>query len=133
MPEVTATITQIDRSSAARTMIRSHELVTDRPEEKGGGNHGPMGGELLVASLGGCFMSNLIAAFQGRELDPSGLSITVRGILDGTPPRFQRMTVQVNATDIDRDQMEKMVLIAERGCIVANTLKQVLDVEIEIV
>ena len=133
MPEVTATISQIDRSSAARTHIRSHELVTDRPEEKGGGNQGPMGGELLVASLGGCFMSNLIAAFQGRDLDPGGLSMTVRGTLDGTPPRFQKMTVQVNAADIDRDQMEKMVLIAERGCIVANTLKQVLDVEIEIV
>ncbi len=133
MPEVTATITQIDRSSAARTRIRGHELVTDRPHEKGGGNQGPMGGELLVASLGGCFMSNLIAAFQGRDLDPRGLSMTVRGILEGTPPRFQKINVQVDATDVDRVQMEKLVTIAERGCIVANTLKPVLDVEIDIV
>ena len=29
-----------------------------------------------------------------------------------------------NGHGIDRDQMEKMVLVAERGCIVANTLKQ---------
>lgn len=133
MPDVTVTTTQIDQSSAARTHIRGHELVTDRPEEKGGGNQGPMGGELLVASLGGCFMSNLIAAFQGRELGPNGLSMIVRGTLDGTPPRFHKMTLQVSATDVDRHQMEKMVLIAERGCIVANTLKQVMDVEIEII
>jgi putative redox protein len=133
MPEVAVTITQIDRSSAARTRIRSHELVTDRPKEKGGGNQGPMGGELLVASLGGCFMSNLIAAFQGRGLDPSGLSMTVRGTLDGTPPRFQKMAVQVDGADVDGNQMEKLVLIAERGCIVANTLKQGLEVEIAIV
>jgi putative redox protein len=59
--------------------------------------------------------------------------MTVRGILEGTPPRFQKINVQVDATDVDRDQMEKLVLIAERGCIVANTLKTVLDVEIEIV
>ena len=53
--------------------------------------------------------------------------MTVRGTLDGTPPRFHKMTVQVSATDVDRNQMEKMVLIAERGCIVANSLKQAMD------
>lgn len=133
MPEVTTTITQIDDTSAARTQIRKHELVTDRPVEKGGGNQGPMGGELFVASLGGCFMSNLIAAFQGRELEPKGLSVTVRGTLEGTPPRFQKMAMQVQGSGIDRDQMEKMVLIAERGCIVANTMKQFMEVKIDIV
>jgi putative redox protein len=91
-----------------------------------------MGGELFVASLGGCFMSNLIAAFQGRALVPRDLSMTVKGTLDGTPPRFQKIAVQVRGKGIDRDQMEKMVLIAERGCIVANTLKQFMDVEITI-
>jgi putative redox protein len=132
MPEVTTTISQIETSSAGRTRIRDHELVTDRPVEKGGGNQGPMGGELLVASLGGCFMSNLIAAFQGRDLQPEGLAVTVRGTLDGTPPRFQKMAMQVQGKDIDRAQMEKMILIAERGCIVANTLKQFMPVEISI-
>lgn len=133
MPEVTTTITQIDDTSAARTQIREHELVTDRPVEKGGGNQGPMGGELFVASLGGCFMSNLIAAFQGRELEPKGLSVTVRGTLDGTPPKFKKMAMQVQGSGIDRNQLEKMVLIAERGCIVANTIKQFMEVKIDIV
>ena len=132
MPEVTTTISQIEGSTAARTRIREHELVTDRPTEKGGGNQGPMGGELLVASLGGCFMSNLIAAFQGRGIEAKGLSVKVSGTLDGTPPRFQKMAMAVKGNGIDRDQMEKMVLIAERGCIVANTLKQFMDVEISI-
>ena len=132
MPEVTTTISQIENSSAARTRIRDHELVTDRPVEKGGGNQGPMGGELLVASLGGCFMSNLIAAFQGRGLEPKGLSVTVSGTLEGTPPRFSKMSMQVQGTGIDRDQMGKMILIAERGCIVANTLKPFMPVDISI-
>jgi putative redox protein len=132
MPEVTTTISQIETSSAGRTRIRDHELVTDRPVEKGGGNQGPMGGELLVASLGGCFMSNLIAAFQGRGLEAKGLSVTVSGTLEGTPPRFQKMALAVQGRGIDREQMEKMILIAERGCIVANTLKQFMPVEISI-
>ena len=54
-----------------------------------------MGGELFVASLGGCFMSNLVAAFQARGIEPKGLSATVSGTLDGTPPRFQKMTMAV--------------------------------------
>lgn len=133
MPEVTTTISQIEASTAALTHIRDHTLVTDRPAEKGGANQGPMGGELLVASLGACFMSNLIAASQGREIEAKGLSITVSGTLDGTPPRFQKMAMQVNCKGIDRDQMEKLVTIAERGCIVANTLRQFIEVEIAIV
>ena len=132
MPVVTTTISQIERSTAARTRIREHELVTDRPAEKGGDNQGPMGGELLVASLGGCFMSNLIAALQARGIQSNGLSVTVDGALDGTPPRFQKMTMAVKGDGIDPDQMEKMVLVAERACIVANTLKQFMEVEISI-
>lgn len=132
MPEVTTTISRIEGSTAARARIREHEWVTDRPAEKGGGNQGPMGGELFVASLGGCFMSNLIAAFQGRELEAEGLSVTVKGTLDGTPPRFQKMAMEVNGKGVDRDQMQKMVVIAERGCIVANTLKQFMDVKISV-
>jgi putative redox protein len=132
MPEVKTTITQIEDTTAAITRIREHELVTDRPTEKGGGNQGPMGGELFVASLGGCFMSNLIAAFQGRGLEAKGLSLTISGTLDGTPPSFKKMAMQVQGKGIDRDQMEKMVVIAERGCIVANTLRQFMDVEISI-
>ncbi|HSO19318.1 MAG TPA: OsmC family protein, partial [Desulfosarcina sp.] len=117
-------------TSAARTRIRDHQLVSDRPEDNGGGNQGPMGGELLVASLGACFMSNLIAAFQGRGREPEGLSATVTGTLDGTPPRFQHMAMRVRAKAIERVELEKMVLIAERGCIVANTLKQFMKVDI---
>lgn len=132
MAEITTTISQINTASAARTRIRNHEIVTDRPVEKGGGNQGPMGGELLVASLGGCFMSNLIAAFQGRGRDPEGLSASVTGTLDGTPPRFQHMAIQVKNSGIDRAELEKMVLIAERGCIVANTLKQFMTVDITV-
>ena len=52
-------------------------------------------------------MSNLIAAFQGRGLEPKGLSVTVSGTLEGTPPRFSKMSMQVQGTGIDRDQIGK--------------------------
>ena len=130
MPEITTTIAQIDASSAARTTIRDHKLVTDRTVEKGGNNQGPMGGEIFAASLGACFMSNLIAAFQARGIEPRGLSATVTGTLEGTPPRYQKMAIAVSGAGVDRKQMDKMIAIAERGCIVANTLKPLMEVTI---
>ena len=132
MPEVTTTITQIDDSTAARTHIRNHELITDRTEEKGGGNQGPMGGEVFVAGLGACFMSNLIAACQARGIPAKGLTARVTGTLEGTPARYCKMAIAVSGNGIPRDQMEKMVTIAERGCTVANTLKQFMEVNISI-
>jgi uncharacterized OsmC-like protein len=71
-----------------------------------------------------------IAAFQERGIAAKGLSVKVRGMLEGTPPRFQKMAMAVTGDGIERDQLEKMVLIAEWGCIAANTLKPFLEVEI---
>ena len=48
--------------SASRGRVRDHDLVMDRPLAKGGEDKGPMGGEVLLMSLGGCFMSNLLGA-----------------------------------------------------------------------
>ena len=39
----------------------------DRPEAKGGQNKGPMGGEAMLMGLGGCFMSNPLAAAVARN------------------------------------------------------------------
>ena len=37
--------------------MRSHQVLVDRPVEKGGADEGPMGGELFLAAVGGCFMT----------------------------------------------------------------------------
>lgn len=44
-------------STTSEGHVRGHPVVMDRPEEKGGENQGPMGGETMLAALGGCFMS----------------------------------------------------------------------------
>ena len=44
MPTIHAVVTQQDHSSS-EAEVRSHRLVIDRPEAKGGPDKGPMGGE----------------------------------------------------------------------------------------
>ena len=91
--------------------------------EKGGEDRGPLGGELLLASLGGCFLSNLLAAIGARSADVSDVHVKVTAAIGGVPERVEAMTLHVTANYSDTDLMRKLLSIAERGCLVTNTLK----------
>jgi putative redox protein len=110
--------------SASEGTAREHTTVMDRPEAKGGENRGAMGGEHLLMALGGCFMSNLLAAIESREAAVSSVNLAIGGTLEAAPPHFSAVEMQVSAAHEDRELMEKLLTIAERGCIVANTLKK---------
>lgn len=72
---------------------------------------------------GGCFMSNLLAAAKVRESTATDFRVAITAQLEGTPPRFTEIEMVVSADGPDRQELEKLSLIAERGCIVANTIK----------
>ena len=116
--------------ATSETLIRGHRVAVDRPEAKGGDDRGPMGGELLLAGLGGCFMSNLLAAIRARELRIEGVRTRVSATLGETPPRFVAIGLAVSAEGEDLGELGKLVVIAERACIVANTLRGGVEVSI---
>jgi putative redox protein len=128
---VTVEIEQVGPSTGKAT-ARSHTLLIDRPVEKGGDDRGPLGGELLLVSLGGCFMSTLLAAIRTRSADISAVHVSVTGTIGGTPERFESMQLRVAATYEDEDLMRKLVGMAERGCLVTNTLKDAVSISIEV-
>lgn len=129
--EVTAVVKQMTETSSEAT-ARGHSVQCDRPEAKGGSDSGPMGGELFLMGLGGCFMSNLLAAIKAREIPVINVGVEIRALLEGTPPRFTDIEMVVSADYDDRTEMEKLVIIAERGCIVANTVKDAVSLTISI-
>lgn len=128
---MTIQIRQID-SSASAAAIRNHQVLIDRPVDKGGADEGPMGGELFLAAIGGCFMSNLLAAIKARHAEVAGVQTEVVATLTGTPPRFTEIELCVTADYADRQLFEKLVEIAERGCIMMNTLRGKLDLKVRI-
>jgi putative redox protein len=77
----------------------------------------------LLVSLGGCFLSTLLAAVKTRGADVSNVRVSVAGTIGGVPERFEAMAVRVNAAYKDKDEMRKLLTIAERGCLVTNTLR----------
>ncbi len=119
-------------ASASEAAIRHHGITIDRPVEKGGTDLGPMGGELFLAAIGGCFMSNLLAAINARQAQVSNIQTEVTGTIEGSPARFSQIELSVSADCADRGLFEKLVEIAERGCIMVNTLQGKLDLKVRI-
>ncbi len=122
MAEILIQIAQTGESSSLAA-IRTHKVPIDRPEAKGGTDKGAMGGELFLAALGGCFMSNLLAAVKARDVEASGLAVSVTGTLEGTPTVFSAVQLQISGNYTDRQQMEKLIGMADKGCIMANTVR----------
>jgi len=112
--------------------LRTHRVLIDRPGDKGGADAGPMGGELFLAALGGCFMSNLLAAMRSRALEIPGVRAEVTGILADAPSRFESVELRVSAETDDHELFQKLVEIADRGCILMNTFRGKLDVRLKV-
>lgn len=119
-------------TSTTEGTIRQHTVLVDRPETKGGSDKGPMGGELLLMALCGCFSSNLLAAIDARNAEISDVQFKVSGKVADAPSRFAEIEMQVSANYKDRELMEKLVQIAEKSCLVANTLKQSVSLQITV-
>ncbi|MEO7142805.1 MAG: OsmC family protein [Bryobacteraceae bacterium] len=116
--------------SASEAAIGEHRVVIDRPIAKGGSGAGPMGGELFLAAVGGCFMSNLLAAIKARGADVAGVETEVTGTLADSPARFVAVELCVSAECPERALLEKVLEIASQGCIMVNTLKGKVDVKV---
>ncbi len=55
MADIIVEVRQFDKSATSEGSVRGHRVLIDRPEDKGGLDRGPMGGEMLLLALGGCF------------------------------------------------------------------------------
>jgi putative redox protein len=118
--------------STSEATLRTHQVLIDRPGEKGGADLGPMGGELFLAAVGGCFMSNLLAAIGTRKAEIAGVRTEVTGTIADAPARFVAVELLVTAETRDRDLLERLVEMSDRACIMMNTIRGKLDVCVRI-
>src|SRR5260370_41780367 len=103
--------------------LRTHRVLIERPAEKGGADVGPMGGELFLASVGGCFMSNVLAAIRAREANVSRVRTEVIGTIVDSPSRFAAIELYITEDCQSRDLLERLVRNGDRGLISMNTIR----------
>jgi putative redox protein len=130
---MTEYVVRVQNVSGFTSLINAgpHTVVVDRGVERGGSGLGFSGGELLLASQGGCFASTFLDAAATRGIEVRGLNVTMTGVTEGSPSRF--VSIHLDA-DIDADapdsEVQKLIAIAERGCTVTNTLRAGIEVEV---
>ena len=129
--QISTTVRQISATSSEAS-VRNHTCRVDRPESKGGSNQGPMGGELMLMGIGGCFMSNLLAGVASRNFAVNDLTVEVCATLETAPPRFSDIRLNVQTTCFDRSQLHELIAEAEANCIAINTAKGVAAVSVEL-
>jgi putative redox protein len=102
--------------------IRSHQLISDEPEEHGGGDDGPSPQELLAASLASCTAITMEMYAKRKGWDVSGLAVDVEysPAERGCPTRFE--LVMKMPAHLTEDQVEKLQVIAAK-CPVHRTLE----------
>lgn len=123
MPRLETRVSVIEGSTSV-AISRNHAVVIDRPETKGGADSGFQGGELLLAAFGGCFLSNVVEAARTRGITLDRTSAHVVGETADAPARLASITVELRIDSAASDEtLEKLILIAERACIVTNTLR----------
>lgn len=108
-------------------------IPLDRPRETGGTGMGFNGGHLMLLGWGACFKSTLVAAAQARGLKVDQLELAISGETAESPYRFVSVDMKVRLEgDLERSDLEKLVTIARNGCAVSNTLKNAVEMTVEL-
>jgi uncharacterized OsmC-like protein len=109
----------------------THTLILDRPVATGGTGLGFNGGHLLLLGWGGCFKSTLLAAAESRGLPVSDLHLDIEGVTtETTPSAFETLRMRVRMKGPTPDEQDRLVRLAERWCIVSNTLASACTLEV---
>jgi putative redox protein len=74
-------------------------------------------------------MSNLLAAISARKANISEVRTDIIGTLAEAPARFSALQLQVTARGLS-EELERLVEVADRGCIMMNTLRGKIEVRI---
>jgi uncharacterized OsmC-like protein len=126
--EVTTTWTGGIRT---RSKIRGHEVVTDGPYWRYGTNDGPAPGELMLASVGACYINHMVRYLQFKRIMVNRVKSKVMSSfrLHGELEIIDKISIRttVRAAPRYKDVVEKAFKVAQNEC----TILMILDIEKE--
>ena len=75
----------------------------------------------------------MLAAAKARDVKISQARADIEGDMADAPTRFSAIRMSVSALCEPPEELEKLVTVAERGCIAANTLRPAVNLTIKVV
>lgn len=114
---------QLVEGTMGVAIARQHAIVIDRNASLGGSDLGFTGGEVFFSGIGTCLMTTLIGAARARNIELSKIEFTITGEQETAPSRWTSINVDaVVEGNASPEEIQKLVTIAERSCIVSNTV-----------
>ena len=118
-------------TEAALGWAGGHTMVVDRPEGKAGGlGLGFNGAQLLGLALGGCFCNDLRYAAHSMGTTLGKIEVTVKVSLEGDPLLATTAIMEVRCEALNGEAVGEIVERAKAGCMVSNSLRRGVAVEI---
>ena len=109
---------------------RTHTLISDQPQENGGGDQGMTPPELLLASLGSCAAYYAIQYLKTRSLAESGVEVSVTAEKLKQPARLGNFRIDVSCPVPLTDDQRQGLLRSVHQCLVHNTLLSMPEIAI---
>ena len=115
-----------------KTTIRigEHEVVSDEPEELGGGNEGATATHLLLSSLDACTAVTLRMYAERKEWNLGEISINLNIEQENKNGKmFSEISRGITfGEDLSPDQLERLMIIADK-CPIHKTLMGEISIE----
>ncbi len=128
-PHVFAVDTEWTGGIRTSSHVRGHEVVVDGPHWRFGTDDGPAPGEMMLASVGACFVNHLVRYLQFKRVVVHAVQARVEGAFrfEAELEVFDRFSfhVTVRAPGRIKPVVEKAFKVAQVEC----TLLAIVDVE----
>jgi uncharacterized OsmC-like protein len=113
------------------THVRDHQVVADGPHWRFGTDDGPAPGELMLASVGACFINHLVryVQFKRASIDKASVKVTGKFRFEAELEIFDAFTLDVEVEGPSRMEqvVNKAFKVAQGEC----TLLAIVDVKKE--
>ena len=111
---------------------RSHTIVCDQPADNHGTDSGMTPPELMLASLGSCAAFYAVEFLKCRNLNQSGVEVTVTAEKLLQPARLGNFRVQVTYPEPLTEQQTEGMMRSVHNCLIHNTLLSPPEIKIEL-
>jgi len=101
---------------------RSHAVIGDQPEEKGGSDLGLTPTELLLSALGSCIAFNLLAYAQLKNFRVQELQVELEDEVAKSPERVSKIVARIRLAGDLREEELSRLLRSAKSCKIHNTL-----------
>ena len=103
---------------AVSARFRGHEILTDQPSKAGGGDSASPPFDLFLASIGTCAGLYALRFCQSRDIDTTGLAVTLEPIRDPESHRIGRIRIELTLPPGFPDRYHKAILRSIDQCAV---------------